>query len=273
MSLTFEDYNSVTLYGADLQQMIAELTHRMLKNMKETETKDVMDEIQQTVSMLSSVEQKQEKKLFWFGKSKKDGFYQKEQKKQELLRRVEQMEQKLEQRRLKLLMDSSLYEKMYQMSLGYQQQLEDMILQAKDTIAEWETQGVKVNQGDVLLKNNMLTQLEQRVEELSLSKVVVGQQSAQIRILQENASSVARNLQSTLYNVIPLWRNQMTIKEDEKRKLSQAGVQMQEDDYEAYEERQVRQKLIDSLGELLEIYHAVEEEKLALHKNGESDVI
>ena len=48
-------------------------------------------------------------------------------------------------------------------------------------------------------------------EELELAKVVSTQQSAQIHILQDNASSMARGIQSTLYNVIPLWKNQISI--------------------------------------------------------------
>lgn len=290
MSLEFADYNSVTVYGADLQNMIAELTHRMLKSMQETETDNVVDVVHQTVSILSEKEEPKKTRFFLFGRAGKEGFYQKQQKKNEMLRRVEQLEKVLEERRTKLLMDSSLYETMYQMNQTYQHEVEKLIQDAKVTIAEWKSPEKQASSDEVLLHNNMLVQLEQRVEELSLSKTLLGQQAAQIRILQENASAVAREIQSTLYSVIPLWRNQMTLKEKEmqQKELQQKELQnrkmysneslennslqkdtqllsdehigldgcaenMDDNKHDASDEHIIRQNLIDSLGKLVDV--------------------
>ena len=53
--------------------------------------------------------------------------------------------------------------------------------------------------------------MERKIIELETTKTISLQQAPQIRMLQANAVAMADKLQSTLYTVIPLWKNQIVI--------------------------------------------------------------
>ena len=59
--------------------------------------------------------------------------------------------------------------------------------------------------------NNIIERLERKTVELELSRTISVQQAAQIRMLQTNFAMMADKLQSTLYNTIPLWKNQIVL--------------------------------------------------------------
>ena len=58
---------------------------------------------------------------------------------------------------------------------------------------------------------DIIDRLERKIIELETTKTISLQQAPQIRMLQANAVAMADKLQSTLYTVIPLWKNQIVI--------------------------------------------------------------
>lgn len=237
----FEDSNSITLFGADIQKQIAELAHRVLQCIEEADVDEMSDSIKNTISSLDSLDGEKDKKFLFF--SKKAIARDDDNKRYDALKRVEGMENVLDKHRVQLLMDSALYDQMYKMSQDYVEKLSEKISIARTKIEEMKVKAKSVSPEEAKWFENTVMHIERRVEELELAKVVSTQQSAQIRILQDNATSMARGIQSTLYNVIPLWKNQISIE------LNNIKAKKRTSNTES-EEYKANKMLIESLGEI-----------------------
>lgn len=56
-----------------------------------------------------------------------------------------------------------------------------------------------------------VVRFERKVHDLKLTRMVVLQTAPQIRMIQNNSSSLMEKIQSSLVNTIPLWKNQMVL--------------------------------------------------------------
>lgn len=223
--INIEDSNSITLYGADVQKQIADLSHRVLQCIESAEVDEITSAIKQAMGSLRAVgEDTVKKKVFW-GKKAKERL--KENNRSEAIKRVEAMEAALDKHRIKLLMDSALYDQMYKMNQTYNQTLESKIDGVRSMLAELKNRPKDGESYEAGWLENTIIHIEHRVEELELAKLVSMQQAAQIQILQKNVASMANGLQSTLYNVIPLWKNQVTIDTSNEQATKTADADIQ----------------------------------------------
>lgn len=255
----FEDSNSITLFGADIQKQIAELSHRVLQCIEEADVDEMSATIKQTVSSLDSLDGENDKKFFFF--SKKAVMKADENKRYDALRNVEKMETVLDKHRVQLLMDSALYDQMYKMSQDYVEKLAEKISIAKVKIEELKVKAKNLAPEEAKWLENTIMHIERRVGELEVAKVVSTQQSAQIHMLQDNVASMARGIQSTLYNVIPLWKNQISIDMNNEKAKKRTENTMSE-------EFKANKMLIESLGEISYIH----EDSKTKKKNAESQI-
>jgi len=255
----FEDSNSITLFGADIQKQIAELSHRVLQCIEEADVDEMSATIKQTVSSLDSLDGENDKKFFFF--SKKAVMKADENKRYDALRNVEKMETVLDKHRVQLLMDSALYDQMYKMSQDYVEKLAEKISIAKVKIEELKVKAKTLAPEEAKWLENTIMHIERRVGELEVAKVVSTQQSAQIHMLQDNVASMARGIQSTLYNVIPLWKNQISIDMNNEKAKKRTENTMSE-------EFKANKMLIESLGEISYIH----EDSKTKKKNAESQI-
>lgn len=248
----FEDSNSVTLFGADIQKQIAELAHRVLQCIEEADVDEMSDAINQTVSSLDYLDGEKDKKFLFFSKraiAKAD-----ENKRYDALKRVESMEHILDKHRVQLLMDGALYDQMYKMSQDYLEKLGEKISVAKTKIEQMKIKAKSLAPEEAKWMENTIMHIERRVEELEIAKVLSTQQSAQIHMLQDNAANMARGIQSTLYNVIPLWKNQVSIE------VNNAKAKKRTENTES-EEYKANKMLIESLGEISHIHEDTKSKK------------
>src|SRR5690606_32622611 len=56
-----------------------------------------------------------------------------------------------------------------------------------------------------------VVRFERKIHDLKLTRMVVLQTAPQIRMIQNNSSSLMEKIQSSLVNTIPLWKNQMVL--------------------------------------------------------------
>lgn len=200
--------NSITLYGTDIQKKMAELSQMMINNLAEAKVGEISEVIDQTIGYLSSVDEEEEDKkiLFWKKKAKSVSL---ENKYDTISANVDKIENILEQHQVRLIKDCALLDQVYNMNQEYYKQVNIKIAAAKEKIKELELKLTDPD-SDVFLRD-IIDRIERKIGELEVSRTISLQQAPQIRLLQSNSSAMADKLQSTLYNVIPLWKNQIVL--------------------------------------------------------------
>lgn len=209
--LDIKNANSITIYGADIQKKMAELSEMMIKSVGETNVDEISDTIDKTVEYLSLTEEnenvKKERSIFpW---KKKSSELEIKNKYDLVSKNVEKIEKSLESHQLRLMKDTAMLNQIYNMNQEYFKQVELKIAAAKNKLK-------KLQAGEEMeacedIRPEIIERLERKIMELEITRTIALQQAPQIRMLQANAAAMADKLQSTLYTVIPLWKNQIVI--------------------------------------------------------------
>ena len=189
--------NSITLYGTDIQKNMAELSEMMIKNIGSTNVDEISDTIDRTVEYLSETDEPEEKKSFFPLPWKKKSSPLTLQNKYDVIsRNVEKIESSLEAHQIRLMKE-------------YFKQVNLKIAAAKDKLEQIRGGDYPEDCADIIPE--ITDRLERKILELETTRTISLQQAPQIRMLQANAVAMADKLQSTLYTVIPLWKNQIVI--------------------------------------------------------------
>lgn len=216
--INVEDMNSITGYGLDLKQKMAGLSQMMMENFNDSDEEEVDDALNQMVAYLGSVDFNEEPKnkriLFW--RKKAEGLTVRE-KYDSVSKNVDRVGHILEEHQVRLLKDCALLDRVFGMNKEFYHQLNILIIAVKKKIEEIQTQSFSYDsdmssvQTEIAWENSVIERLERKVTELELSRSIALQQASQIRMLQTNSAIMADKLQSTLYNTIPLWKNQIVL--------------------------------------------------------------
>ena len=200
--------NSITIYGSDIQKNMAELSEMMIKNIGETNVDEISDTIDKTIEYLSETDDEEEKKSFlpWKKKSKSLTI---QNKYDVISQNVEKIESSLEAHQVRLMKDTAMLDQIYKMNQEYFKQVNMKIVAAKDKLEQIKAGHFPADCADII--PDITDRLERKILELETTRTISLQQAPQIRMLQANAATMADKLQSTLYTVIPLWKNQIVI--------------------------------------------------------------
>ena len=199
--------NSITLYGSDIQKNMAELSEMMIKSIGETKVDEISDTIDQTVAYLSETDDKEDKGILPWKKKSKSLTLQNRY--DVISQNVEKIESSLEAHQVRLMKDTAMLDQIYKMNQEYFRLVNLKIAAAKDKLEQLRSGACPAEYADIL--PDIIDRLERKVLELETTRTIALQQAPQIRMLQANAAAMADKLQSTLYSVIPLWKNQIVI--------------------------------------------------------------
>lgn len=222
LDIDFSNSNSIIAYGADIQKKLSDLSDTMLKNVDMTDVDSVGETLKQTVGYLQSIDEKEEpQKGFFFRKPKKAELSTQERYTR-ARENVEQVSNTLQKHQMTLMKDCAMLDQLYEMNKEYFRELNIRIAAAKKRIEDARTVEIPKLEKQVIMEGstdvnsvseltNMVDRLEKRVYELELTRTVSLQSAPQIRMIQANAATMADKIQSTLYNTIPLWKNQIVL--------------------------------------------------------------
>lgn len=212
--LDINNVNSITQYGVDVQKKMSELSQMMIDNLNSSNVDQVDDVLRDTISYLCDIEsdESEDKRiLFWKRKNTAIAIRKKYDTASD---NVDKIAATLEGHQNRLIRDCALLDQVYNMNREYYHQVGAKIAAIKlkteeirNRIAMAETE----NAFDESWLNNIVERLERKASELELSRTIALQQAPQIRMLQSNFAVMADKLQSTLYNTIPLWKNQIVL--------------------------------------------------------------
>jgi len=200
-----DEVNRILNFGVDVQKQVADIANLLVDAADRVEVEEVTEVLQQTMSQLQNT----------------DGILQKDSKLQmgkkaekltaqnaveELLAMVEQLESTLDQYRVDMLMNMEMYRYLQEMSSGLSEQLIEKIKYAEAWRTELQ-QNKKEASGNAA-KN--ISYLERRMEQLRITGEIARQQTVQAQMLRSTTADMLSQLQTILFHVIPLWKNNMS---------------------------------------------------------------
>jgi len=145
---------------------------------------------------------------------------------------IDQITNKIKAGRLNSIKDNSSLQTMFDSNVSYIKQMEDLIISGQlkfkelsDTLAQMEANPTNYNEYEIADLRDYTNRLDKRLADLKIVRFIMMQSLAQVRIVQNNNTSIAEKAQSIVSTTIPVWKNQLTIAVALQRQ--KANVEMQ----------------------------------------------
>ena len=129
----------------------------------------------------------------------------------------------LEQHQMRLMKDSAVLDKMYEQNLAYFKELSMYILAGKKKLKEVRegklmelhqkaaASGLPEEAHAANDLENKCDRFEKKLHDLELTRTISMQTAPQIRMIQNNDTTMIEKIQTTIVNTIPLWKSQMVL--------------------------------------------------------------
>ena len=222
--IDIENINQILQYGAGTQKKMADFSDAALENVKTQELGEVGDLITQVVGELRDFDATEEEKGFL-------GFFKKQGNKIETLKNryakaevnVEKITDSLQEHQRRLLKDSAILEKMYSQNLTYYKELTMYILAGQKKLQQVREGKLRELENKAALSglpedaqeakdlDSKCNRFEKKLHDLELTRMISLQTAPQIRLVQNNDTTMVEKIQTTIVNTIPLWKSQMVL--------------------------------------------------------------
>lgn len=221
--INIRDSSQILQYGAGAQKKMADFSETALEHVKTSELGEVGDMIAGVVTELKNFDAAEEKGLF--------GFFKKSANKVEALKakynraetNVDKIVEALQKHQMQLLKDSATLDKMYALNLSYFKELTMYLLAGKkrlqevregelnQLIARAQRTGLAEDAQEAKDLEAMCVRFEKKLHDLDLTRTIAMQTAPQIRLVQNNDTTMVEKIQTTIVNTIPLWKSQMVL--------------------------------------------------------------
>ena len=136
---------------------------------------------------------------------------------------IDHIEQQLEQARMQMLKDITMFDGLYEKNLEYFQELEIYIAAGEEKLkelreitlprlhAEASAKGDPMSAQAVRDFEDTVNRFEKKIHDLKLSKTIAIQTAPQIRLIQNNDKMLVDKIQTAALSTIPLWKSQIVI--------------------------------------------------------------
>src|SRR5690606_8060501 len=211
-------------YGVGSQTKVSNFSNEILKQVRTRDMGGAEDILLNLRADIKSFDENLNKKpLIPFFDNLKKKVKRMRTEYQSVEKNIHQIELKLEGHYKNLAKDVNIFDKLFVENQDYFKELslyiaagEEKLQEAHATTlpqlkAEAETSG---DQHKVQAYKDMeqhVVRFERKIHDLKLTRMVVLQTAPQIRLIQNNSSSLMEKIQSSLVNTIPLWKNQMVL--------------------------------------------------------------
>ena len=228
-ALTLRDnrQNTITNYGKDVQNEMTKFTDEVLLNVKNKDTGEIGESLRNLVVSLDSADPEKmvnsNRGIRRFFNKLRLSVFEMTAKYQEVSVQIDQVTERLKSQEASLLEDNAILDQMYQVNLDYYKSLNVLIVGGQLRSAEMqneieEKQAVLDEQAADQMQYQVLRdlkdqkdRLEQRVNDLLLTREITIQQAPQIKLIQNANSILSEKIHSSINTAIPLWKNQVGI--------------------------------------------------------------
>lgn len=221
--IDIENTNQILQFGAGTQKKMADFSDAALENVRTQDLGEVGDLLANVVGELKDFDAAEEKGLF--------GFFKKQTARVDTLKNrytkaegnVAKITETLEQHQMRLMKDSAVLDKMYDQNLAYFKELSMYILagkkklqavrdgQLRDLQQKAATSGLPEDAQAASDLENKCGRFEKKLHDLELTRTISMQTAPQIRMIQNNDTTMIEKIQTTIVNTIPLWKSQMVL--------------------------------------------------------------
>ena len=221
--IDIENTNQILQYGAGTQKKMADFSNTALENVKTQDLGEVGDLISGVVGELKNFDVEEDRGFFGFFKKQSSKIENMKNKYAKAEVNVEKITDALEQHQVRLMKDSAMQDKMYEQNLNYFKELTMYILAGKKKLEETrngkllELQNKAAMSGlpeDAQVAKDLdekCNRFEKKLHDLELTRTISMQTAPQIRLIQNNDTSMVEKIQTTIVNTIPLWKSQMVL--------------------------------------------------------------
>ncbi|BAU53502.1 toxic anion resistance protein [Mucilaginibacter gotjawali] len=145
---------------------------------------------------------------------------------------IDKITNKIKAGRLNSIKDNSSLQTMFDSNVEYIKQMEDLIIagqlklnELNVKLAQMDQRPADYNDYEIADLRDFVNRLDKRMADLKVVRFIMLQSLAQIRVVQNNNTSIAEKAQSIISTTIPVWKNQLTIAVALQRQ--KANVEMQ----------------------------------------------
>ena len=217
------DSNTIMTYGAATQQKMADFSNKALDNVRTKDMGEVGVLLTGVVAELKGFNEEEEKGIMGFFKKQTNKVAMMKTKYDKAEVNVNRIVDMLQQHETRLMKDSAMLDKMYDMNLQYFKELTMYILAGKKRLAEAENvilpqlqekarqSGLPEDAQAARDYQEMCERFSKKIVDLELTRTIAMQTAPQIRMIQSNDIQMVDKIRSTVVNTIPLWKSQMVI--------------------------------------------------------------
>lgn len=238
--LSEKDVNSIMNYGAEIQNSIAKQSDTFLSNVRTYNSGDVGNHINELLTELNYIDVDQLnqtpfkrflskipllnklvvdiKKLF--------------QQYDKITANVDKISNKVKAGMINSVKDNSSLQTMFDGNVGLIKEIEKYIIagqlkfkQASEELAAMEANSAQHQDYEIADKRNFVNRLDKRLADMKVVRFILLQSLAQIRVVQNNNTSIAEKAQSILTTTMPVWKNQLTLAVALQRQKAHIEVQ------------------------------------------------
>ena len=221
--IDIENTNQILQYGAGTQKKMADFSDAALANVKTQELGEAGDLIAEVVGELRDFDATEEKGIFGFLKKQSNKIEAMKNRYAKAEVNVQKIVDSLQEHQIRLMKDSAMLDKMYQQNLNYYKELTMYILAGKKKLEEvrngrlsqLETKaqisGSAQDAQEAKDLDSKCNRFEKKLHDLELTRTISMQTAPQIRLVQNNDTTMVEKIQTTIVNTIPLWKSQMVL--------------------------------------------------------------
>ena len=221
--IDIENTNQILQYGAGTQKKMADFSNTALENVKTQDLGEVGDLISGVVGELKNFDVEEDRGFFGFFKKQSSKIENMKNKYAKAEVNVEKITDALEQHQVRLMKDSAMLDKMYEQNLNYFKELTMYILAGKKKLEETRIGKLLELQNKAAMSglpedaqaakdlDEKCNRFEKKLHDLELTRTISMQTAPQIRLIQNNDTSMVEKIQTTIVNTIPLWKSQMVL--------------------------------------------------------------
>lgn len=239
-SLEPSDVNSILNYGSDAQNSMEKYSNDFLSSVRTNDSGEVGGLINELLTELNYIDVNELEQSGIKSFISKIPFLKKLvvdakklfQKYDVVINNVDKITNKIKAGRLNSIKDNSSLQTMFDNNVSYIQQMEELIVggqlkynELSLKLAEMEGRPADYQDYEIADLRDFVSRLDKRLADMKIVRFIMLQSLAQIRVVQNNNTSIAEKAQSIISTTIPVWKNQLTIAVALQRQ--KANVEMQ----------------------------------------------
>ncbi len=221
-----KDVNSILNYGVEVQNSMEKYSNAFLTSVRTYNSGEVGGLITDLLSELNYIdvdelEQNSFKSILSkipFLKNLVVDAQKLFQKYDTVVNNIDKITNKIKAGRVNSIKDNSSLQTMFDSNVSYIKQMEELIISGQlkmtelsEKLAQMDTNPADYQDYEIADLRDFVNRLDKRLADLKVVRFIMMQSLAQIRVVQNNNTSIAEKAQSIISTTIPVWKNQLTI--------------------------------------------------------------